>query len=534
MLKKYFSNIKFQHFVLLFVGAVVIYAELMIHQLTNGNDGVWESSFHNAGAWELSLGRWFWQYISRLRFGTSVDPYTSLITLALMVMGLLLLFDLWQITDKYTIIISGLLFLSHAAICFELSYRYMSPTFGVAFLLSILAVWCFEKVNQPIISVSAGALCIVCSMGSYQAYICCTAVAFLTALLIKLARNINWKNILIFCGKSITGIVLGGIGYIIALNIYLRQSGIEMSDYQGGSSYSILNSIQCLPESMYKVYQFFTLYFRGVLYKINRMQGKHIFTVMFVLVCILIILRILKLWKQDKLKAVLFGGVAFLYPAAALSILMITTDIGLALQMACGPALFLTALPCLFYCGGNSPEEKTEETGNEPLHRKCSKIIDKGNRVIYRIFVLFMCVVLYGSICQVVIDQNTMYEGRVATETIADMIVDKLLQEDLIQSDYRYVFVGTPVSCLLYSVGPNYAYSNYYALYGAWYLGNNCAKSWNGVIKNRKGLYLDMVMGPEYEALSSSEMVEGMPQFPDRGSILLDDNIVYVKIGNAK
>ena len=43
-----------------------------------------------------------------------------------------------------------------------------------------------------------------------------------------------------------------------------------------------------------------------------------------------------------------------------------------------------------------------------------------------------------------------------------------------------------------------------------------------------------MVMGPEYEALSSSEMVEGMPQFPDKGSILLDDNIVYVKIGNAK
>lgn len=147
---------------------------------------------------------------------------------------------------------------------------------------------------------------------------------------------------------------------------------------------------------------------------------------------------------------------------------------------------------------------------------------------------MYMCVVLYGSICQVVIDQNTMYEGRVATETIADMIVDKLLQEDLIQSDYRYVFVGTPVSCLLYSVGPNYAYSNYYALYGAWYLGNNCAKSWNGVIKNRKGLYLDMVMGPEYEALSSSEMVAGMPQFPDPGSILLEDNIVYVKIGNVK
>lgn len=78
-------------------GGVIIYSQLMVNQLTNDYDGLWEGSFHNAGKWELSLGRWFWLYISRLRFGTSPDPFTSLLTLALMAVGLLFLFDLWQI-----------------------------------------------------------------------------------------------------------------------------------------------------------------------------------------------------------------------------------------------------------------------------------------------------------------------------------------------------------------------------------------------------------------------------------------------------
>lgn len=87
MLKEYMKkvNIKYQDFILLFFGSVIIYSELMINQLTNDYDGLWEGAFHNAGIWELSLGRWFWQYISRARFGTSADPYTSLITLVIMV-----------------------------------------------------------------------------------------------------------------------------------------------------------------------------------------------------------------------------------------------------------------------------------------------------------------------------------------------------------------------------------------------------------------------------------------------------------------
>lgn len=523
MLRKWLkqSNFKYQQFAALLVAGAIVYSELMINQLTNGYDGLWDSSFQNPGLWEISLGRWFWQYISRLRFGTSVDPYTSLITLALMAAGLLLVFDLWKVTNRYVILLAGLLFMSHPSICFELSYRFMSPTFGVAFFLSVLAVWCFEKVRNPVLSILAGSLCIAFSMGSYQAYICCTAVAFLTALLIKLSENGQWKDILHFSGRSIAGILLGGIEYIAILNLYLWKCDIVMSDYQGGSSYSVLNSIRSLPESMNRIYQFFAMYFKGTLYKVNRMQGKHIFTVMFVLVLVLVLVRLVRIWKKDKLKAVLFGVLFCLYPAASMAVLMIATETGLALHMACGPALFLAALPCLFFQG--------EDAWGRPVRipEKCRWLLNRG-------FLFWMAAILYGSVCQVVIDQNTMHEGRIATESVADAIVDKLLQEDLARSDYRYVFVGTPTSCPLYSIGTNYTHANFYSLYGAWYLGVNSAKSWRGLIKNVKGLNLDMVTGSEYVALSTSKMVDDMPYFPEPGSIRLDDGIVYVKVGDAE
>ncbi len=504
----------------------------MANQLTNDYDGLWEGSFHNAGTWELSLGRWFWLYISRLRFGTSPDPFTSLLTLALMAVGLLFLFDLWQIKNKYLIIVSGLLFLSNPAICFELSYRFMSPTFGVAFLLSILGVWCFEKIKSPIASVLAGAACISFSMGAYQAYICCTTVAFLTALLMKLSKNVNWRGLLLFCAKSITGIFVGGIGYTVILQFHLWVCGVKMSGYQGGSSYSILNSICSLPASLYKMYQLFWLYFKGVLFRINRMQGKQIFTLMFILASVLAVICFVRIFKKSRLRAIIFGALILLYPAAALSVLMIATNAEFALQMACGPALFLAALPCLFY-GENDLKGETDEEGSRDFRRKWNRISQKSRWFLDRGFFLLMTVILYGSIYQVVIDQNIMYEGKVATENITDMIVDQLLQEDLVSDEYRYVFVGTPVSSMQYFVDTNYSYANHYALYGAWYLGNNSAKSWKGVIRNIKGMNLNMVTGPEYDALSVSKMVESMPQFPKPGSILLDNDIVYVKVGNA-
>lgn len=58
----------------------VLYSQLMTHQLVNAYDGLWEYTYHSAGKWELSLGRWFWLYLDKIRFGINNDPWTSILT----------------------------------------------------------------------------------------------------------------------------------------------------------------------------------------------------------------------------------------------------------------------------------------------------------------------------------------------------------------------------------------------------------------------------------------------------------------------
>lgn len=106
------------------------------------------------------------------------------------------------------------------------------------------------------------------------------------------------ERLITFCAKSITGILVGGIGYTVILQFHLWVCGVKMSGYQGGSSYSILNSICSLPASLYKMYQLFWLYFKGVLFRINRMQGKQIFTLMFILASVLAVICFVRIFKK--------------------------------------------------------------------------------------------------------------------------------------------------------------------------------------------------------------------------------------------
>lgn len=148
------------YFLWLMLFSVVLYFRLMAEELVNCYDGIWMGSYHLAGAWELSLGRWFWLIIDRLRLGVSCDPMTSLMTLACYSLGLTFCVDLLDCKDSPARYLAGVLFLSSQSVLIALSYRFMSPTFGVAFLLGILGIWLCARIKSfllgmlPALSVS--------------------------------------------------------------------------------------------------------------------------------------------------------------------------------------------------------------------------------------------------------------------------------------------------------------------------------------------------------------------------------------------
>lgn len=151
--------------------AIIIYYMLLSKGLVNSDDGLWEYNYYKAGSWSLSLGRWFWLYLDRLRFGISTEPITSLLALACYSAGIVILLDLFaiKVTDKITYLVM-MLFLSSISVSASLSFRFMSTDFGASFLLAMLAAWAIVKINRKWLAVITGGILIALSTGVYQAY----------------------------------------------------------------------------------------------------------------------------------------------------------------------------------------------------------------------------------------------------------------------------------------------------------------------------------------------------------------------------
>ena len=211
------------------------YSELMINQLLNNYDGIWEGSFHIAGDWELSNGRWFWYYISKLRFGITADPVVNTIALALFVLGIMVFVNLMEVKSRAVIYAAGAAFICTPVLCISLSYRHMAQTFGVAYFLSVLAIWLSIRIKRTWLAIAAGGLALSCALGSYQAYLGVACVVTLAYFMKQLLSEESVTDCLKKLIRPALTILTGGVLYIILLNIHLKAAHVEMADYMGGS-----------------------------------------------------------------------------------------------------------------------------------------------------------------------------------------------------------------------------------------------------------------------------------------------------------
>lgn len=175
--KKYASTALFG-----IIFGAVLYSMLMALQLTNTYDGLWQQNTHTAGTTELTSGRWLLQYVDAFTAGLHADPLLSLAALSLYTLGFLVILDLLGIQSKRVACLSLALFLSSAAICNTLSYRFTSLGYSLSFFLAVFGVYIAVKLRNPVCAVAVSGICIALSMACYQAYLavfCILAVWYL-------------------------------------------------------------------------------------------------------------------------------------------------------------------------------------------------------------------------------------------------------------------------------------------------------------------------------------------------------------------
>lgn len=496
-------------FIINLIFAFVIYFLLISNQLVNPNDGLWEYSYYKAGSWSLSLGRWFWLYIDRLRFGISTEPLTSIIALSCFVTGIVFVIDLFELVKKKVAYLAGMLFLSSTVVCISLSYRFMSPTFGLAFLLSVLAVWIMIKFKSKIWPILLAGLMMALSMGLYQAYIGCTCILLVGYFLYALqSKEISIKDIMKSVGKALVSAVVGGGLYIGILNLHLKVFGVTMSEYNGASSYSVGNMIQNLAGSIQNTYYTFARYFLQNYFRLNVLQEYYIFYIALAVVIVILLVGFVKTIKISKRKALLYLFFVAAIPVASNAVLLVATQAWTGLLLTAPMALCFPIFLCL-----------TEQ-------------IDSSKKKILRgISVCIMALMLYGNIYQVQIDQQAMLEGQIATTTMANDIIHDLNDEGYLDADLQYCVLGMPAGNEMFTTSVIYEKANSDAMFGAWYSDITCTRrSWQGVFTYLCGTDIEICDAVGYQIVLSDSAVENMAVYPNDGYIQQIGDIVVIKV----
>lgn len=545
-------------FFILFIYELAVCLPLLVLRLTNDLDGLWNQDDYMAGAWELSIGRWFWPFLDKARFGVSLDPLPALAALALYAVSFLLILSLFGLSFSPLTALAGFLFLGSVGIVCQMSFGYMAITFAVSFFLAVLAVRVLPLPTDPannkkqlrrdaFIRVLASSVCIALMMGCYQAGIGTTALLILMVLLYSLSASGSAESTrrrLRFLLDSILSVLLGGVFYILMLKLRLWQTGTAASDYQGFSSISPAYLLAAVPGAVRHCYQSILNYFVNGTFLSHALEGHRwfvLFFLPFLALCLVLFVRIFRRSKKDSLFFLL--GISVI-PMAANCFYLAAPETETHMQMTVSMALILPLLLCMsgtlplpFFSGKvrkDTPTEK-EDCSCESKKREtapAASSFSKASKAFSALLALCSAVLIYGDILQCEMDQYAMYAGRRATQTLAQSILAEADRQGYDYLDGQILITGAPASSRTFYTAPLFERANSYAQYGRWSSDVSFSRvSWRKFYSNYLRVNVSFAVDDTEATIAALPEVAAMPSFPAPGSVQNIYGVLVVKLG---
>ncbi len=501
-------------FLLLFFGGVLINLPLLTQRLTNNLDGLWNQDDYLSGSWEYSTGRWFWPILDRLRFGISLDPFQGLAALALFSAGLLLAARVLSLPRSPRTLLAGIWFLSGVGITCQLSFSFMAITYGVSFILAVLAVaWITWEKQIPLAArIGGSAVCIAFMMGCYQASIGVTCLLALSVLLFGILRNENPRRQLSFALRMLLAVLLGGILYLVLLKASLRLTGTELSDYQGFSSLSASYLMAAVPAAFLHCYQTAAHYLLDGTFRSNRLIGHSWFPLLYIPVLLSAVCGFFRTAQKNFSRALLFAAGILLLPAAANCFYLAAPETETHMQMMVPMGCVLPLLLCM-----PAPHSGDKKTAGARL------------AAVSFITAAFLC---FGSLLQCVTDEYAMLVGRRATQTLAEEILAEASRQGYDYAGGQILITDSPYSSKTFYTAPLYDKANSYAQYGNWSHELSFSRvSWIKFYTNYLRVQVSFASGDTEATIAALPEVAAMPSFPAAGSVQNIYGVLVVKLG---
>lgn len=517
---------KFKPFVLLWLSTFAIgalaYVSLYANSLTNNSDGLLYPSLCYASKWEISIGRWLWPFLDGVRQGYAADPFNSLLTLALIAGGTIMLFDCFHFVGKRRAYLYAALMPVSVTVCAHLSYRYMSPTFGLGFFLSILAVWFLAKEkSKKFFSVTKllSVVALTLTLGLYQAFLGVFCVILLFCFLCRVCSceksSQSWRFLL---GGSVCCAGACCV-YKLMWDTALFFTGVSSSNYMGANSVSFGSILLSLPQRLVDTYRVFFDYFFNDTIRHNLLQEELLYFVLLGLLFSLPLFCTISFFAKKKHAAGLSMLVFVLLPPAACVALLLAPDAGLSVQMTSSLSLIVPLL--LIFADVFLTRQKAETVKVKQILRFFAPAV--------------AAVVLFGNTYMVGIDLEVMSAGRTSTDTLITSVYQALIQDDP-ALEGKYLFVGSPSDNPLFSKSPLWERSNNYSRFGLYHCERSdiTRRAYNGFFRN---IGVNLVISQEsdefYDSILHSDKIKQMPVYPADGSIQKIDEYTVVKISDV-
>ena len=198
-------------------------------------------------------------------------------------------------------------------------------------------------------------------------------------------------------------------------------------------------------------------------------------------------------------------------------VIILVPDSAFAVQQGAPYAMFLPLVICLL-------NRQQEIMGKLITITALKKSINVG-------IIALITIILWGSVWQTIIDQEAMRQGTIVAKTMAENILDKLDDYDLLDENREYAIIGSPLDNPLANVNAIYYQANDYAQVASNYWDNYLANwTWKGIFKNICGVYINMCDDGVYENFLASQEVTEMQAFPKEGFIKEIDGVTVIKV----
>lgn len=484
---------------------VIVYMPMISNDLVNNLDGIWHPSNFIAGDWEISLGRGLQRYADRSRFGLVTSSWNSILVFFLIGLGDALFIKKFKIEQTIYSYLFILITIANPVTSESLTYSYMSVNFGFAYFFALIAFYynpIEDKRYKKIINLCVASFAFAISMSFYQAYICVFSVCCLYFTLSLLKRKDTFKNILTYVLNSIIVFLFGGLTYFMLTKLFLMRAGIEMTNYRGANSISILMLFKSLPNTFLVSYKEYLSYFLNNRLNANLEFALIIVSVIALGVVALIIREVIILCKSKITYAVGFATIALLIPCTSCIICLVAIGNSISGLMAMGIVFSIIGVYVV-----------VKET--------------KIARVACFSLVAILAWYYLGTVAN---DQIALKEGITATKTITNEVISDINDSQLLDEVSSVAFVGRLADNPYFYKSGAYEMSNAYAQFGRWSTdARNNRATWNGIINTFMGLNLPLCDNDTYDRIRYSQELEDMPIFPKEGYIMKIGDVLVVK-----